>query len=65
MPSMKLRTFLDIRDAGQQLSNLCFNLSQVDGNKYAKEMKEAQIKWDRAMDAYREEWRAKREKKHC
>ncbi len=45
------------------MSNLCFNLSQVDGNKYAKEMKEAQIKWDRAMDAYREEWRAKREKK--
>ena len=43
------------------MSNLCFNLSRLTGtNTLGNER--SKIKWDRAMDAYREEWRAKRER---
>lgn len=43
------RSTLDaIRVAGQKMSNLCFNLSQMPHNKHAREMQELYREWDEA-----------------
>lgn len=54
MPFITKSTFIRLRSAGNHMSNLCFNLSQVRDNPKAQTMKECQVAWDAALAAIRD-----------
>ena len=56
MPFISNKSFERIQRAGNQMGNLCFNLSQVSGQSHANIMKEAQIEWDAAIESLRREF---------
>jgi hypothetical protein len=56
MPWISKKSFQRIQRAGREMSNVCFNLSQVSDQKHTEIMKAAQVEWDAAIEALRQEW---------
>jgi hypothetical protein len=63
MPYLTKESFDRLQRAGNIMSNICFNLSQRVGQCDASLMREAQLAWDTAKDAMRQELIGKKLKK--
>lgn len=56
MPFISKKAFDELQHAGNMMSNICFNLSQREGQEAREEMKNSQKKWDAAKELIREEF---------
>ncbi len=59
MPRLTKKSWERLQRAGNQMANLCYNLSQHDGQKHAETMKQAQTEWDAAIESVRQEFIAR------
>lgn len=56
MPRLTKKSWERIQRAGNGMANICFNLSQHEGQKHSDTMKKAQIEWDAAIEGVRQEF---------
>ena len=55
MPRLTQKTVTALINAGQGMSNLCYNLCQNSKQEHADTMRKAYLDWDAVMDVYRHE----------
>jgi len=54
MPYLSKKDFAELQRAGNEMANICYNLSQNEGQSHSEQMKDAQMRWDAICEQVRQ-----------